>query len=541
MAAIFQIRRGETNISIADGELYLHKGSGSIQFGSGSNNPITLLPLNVPAYGNIDLSGDITASNAYFTNNVRIDGNIILGDGAAGDTIESLGVFTTNLIPQGNRDIGSTDAYWRNVYATNISGAIAATNGVVSGSSQIALESINGFTTFNTALSTITGSLILSASAVSSSVWHLHQFSASAYVSFSLMTASIDAHQDDIDYIKTNLGLGGTNPIIPLQQWSASAKISIANLEAFTSSIDTTIKTKLNLDGVISGSSQIISILPSGVVSGSSQVNIYDVENFATFNDAISGDINGKEEVASATHTLVSGSSQITYASISSIPAGIVSGAAQIVPLLPTGVISGSIQILGGSGVWSSSVQMPAGVVSGSSQITYSNISSIPSGIVSGAAQIVPLLPSGVISGSSQILGGTDIHSGSTGNYRFNSIGVGLTATGVAGEIVASADIVAFSTSDIRLKENIIPIENALSKVESISGNTYDWKEGFEELHSHKGTDIGVIAQEIELILPQAVTNRESGYKAVNYEKIVPLLIEAIKELSAKIDRLENK
>lgn len=47
MAAIFQIRRGETNISIADGELYLHKGSGSIQFGSGST-PYNLLPLNAP-------------------------------------------------------------------------------------------------------------------------------------------------------------------------------------------------------------------------------------------------------------------------------------------------------------------------------------------------------------------------------------------------------------------------------------------------------------------------------------------------------------
>jgi uncharacterized coiled-coil protein SlyX len=438
-----------------------------------------------------------------------------------------------------------------NIRLTNLESTSASVNisvaalNVSSASQQVSIDNINTFTEsvsgrFAT-LGIYTGSVNSDLASIRQTTSSLNSATASLYTSASLMTASIVDHEDRITYIEGINGITGGNPLVPLNQFSASAKISIANLESFTSSIDTTIKTKLNLDGVISGSSQIISILPSGVVSGSSQVNIYDVENFATFNDAISGDINGKEEVASATHTLVSGSSQITYASISSIPAGIVSGAAQIVPLLPTGVISGSIQILGGSGVWSSSVQMPAGVVSGSSQITYSNISSIPSGIVSGAAQIVPLLPPGVISGSSQILGGTDIHSGSTGNYRFNSIGVGLTATGVAGEIVASADIVAFSTSDIRLKENIIPIENALSKVESISGNTYDWKEGFEELHSHKGTDIGVIAQEIELILPQAVTNRESGYKAVNYEKIVPLLIEAIKELSAKIDRLENK
>ena len=147
----------------------------------------------------------------------------------------------------------------------------------------------------------------------------------------------------------------------------------------------------------------------------------------------------------------------------------------------------------------------------------------------------------GVISGSLQILGNSTIHSGSIGNYQFNSIGVGTEASIVAGEIRATGDIVAFYSSDERLKENIQPIENALTKVEAISGNTYDWKKGFETIHSNKGRDVGVIAQELEKILPEVVTERETGYKAVNYEKIVPLLIEAIKELSAKIKELENK
>lgn len=128
-----------------------------------------------------------------------------------------------------------------------------------------------------------------------------------------------------------------------------------------------------------------------------------------------------------------------------------------------------------------------------------------------------------------------------TSDVQFKSIGVGTAATAVAGEIRTTGDIVAFYSSDERLKSNIHPIGDALAKVQSISGNTYDWKDGFELIHSHKGTDIGVIAQEIEKVLPQAVMNRETGYKAVNYEKIVPLLIEAIKELSAKIEKLENK
>jgi hypothetical protein len=132
-----------------------------------------------------------------------------------------------------------------------------------------------------------------------------------------------------------------------------------------------------------------------------------------------------------------------------------------------------------------------------------------------------------------------NIHTGA--NVQFNSIGVGTTATGNAGEIRATGDITAFYSSDIRLKENITPITNALEKVNQISGNIYDWKEGYDEVHSHKGNDVGVIAQEIEQILPQIVTNRDNGFKAVQYEKIIPLLIEAIKELSEKIDSLENK
>ena len=172
---------------------------------------------------------------------------------------------------------------------------------------------------------------------------------------------------------------------------------------------------------------------------------------------------------------------------------------------------------------------------------SFEKVASATHTLVSGSSQVVSLLPTGVISGSAQILGGSTIHSGSSGDYQFNSIGVGAAASTTTGEIRAIGDITAYYSSDIRLKENIVPIVNALTKVNQISGNTYDWKEGYEEIHSHKGNDVGVIAQEIEEILPQIVTNRDNGYKAVQYEKIIPLLIEAIKELSVKVKELENK
>ena len=62
-----------------------------------------------------------------------------------------------------------------------------------------------------------------------------------------------------------------------------------------------------------------------------------------------------------------------------------------------------------------------------------------------------------------------------------------------------------------------------------------------KEVHSFEGNDVGVLAQEIEKVLPEVVATRDNGYKAVKYEKIVPLLIEAIKEQQKQIDELKSK
>lgn len=104
------------------------------------------------------------------------------------------------------------------------------------------------------------------------------------------------------------------------------------------------------------------------------------------------------------------------------------------------------------------------------------------------------------------------------------------------GNLTVSGDITAFSGSDQRLKDNITPISNALDKVTSISGNTFDWKKE----SGKEGNDVGVIAQEVLEVLPEAVTTRDNGYLAVRYEKLVPLLIEAIKDLKAEINELKG-
>jgi hypothetical protein len=124
-----------------------------------------------------------------------------------------------------------------------------------------------------------------------------------------------------------------------------------------------------------------------------------------------------------------------------------------------------------------------------------------------------------------------------------NPFGGGTFTGGIAvqGSITATDDITAFFSSDRRLKEKIEPIVDALSKINKISGNTFDWKDGFGEIHNNTGKDVGVIAQEIQEILPEIVVERNSGYLAVQYEKIVALLIEAIKEQQKQIEEIKQK
>ena len=108
----------------------------------------------------------------------------------------------------------------------------------------------------------------------------------------------------------------------------------------------------------------------------------------------------------------------------------------------------------------------------------------------------------------------------------------------VNSELRAPGDIVAFFGSDERLKDNITAINDPLTKVLSLGGYTFDWNEN----SAKEGSETGVIAQEVEnLGLPGIVTTRDNGYKAVRYEKLVPLLIEAIKDLTNKVESLEQK
>ena len=104
--------------------------------------------------------------------------------------------------------------------------------------------------------------------------------------------------------------------------------------------------------------------------------------------------------------------------------------------------------------------------------------------------------------------------------------------------IRASGDVVAFNSSDERLKDNVTYIHKPIDKINQIGGYEFDWN---DKQQVYSGHDVGVLAQEIEKVIPEAVKNRGSGYKGVQYDKIIPLLIEGIKELTKKTKKLEKE
>ena len=380
-------------------------------------------------------------------------------------------------------------------------------------SGSVTIQGVN----FNTFSSSLNSRLTTLAESTAS----LNTFSASMNAFYNNFTASlanngfsasVDSRLDELEYTVTILDPGNIgDALLGINAFTSSTNNRLNNLEAttsslnsFSSSINTTIKTKLDTDGVISGSSQVsyigLSNIPSGIISSSAQIDtLFNID-------------------------------------------GIVSGSSQVISLLPTGTISGSAQISGSI----------FNTITGDVLITSNGLATIQANSVALGVDTTGNYMSDLTQGTGVTISHTPGEGSTatisiaqavatTSDVQFGSLGVGGAASGVSGEIRAWGDITAFYSSDIRLKENVTPIENALSKVESITGNTYNWKEGFEEIHSHKGNDLGVIAQEVQSVLPDVVKERDNGYLAVDYIKLVPVLIEAIKELSAKIKELENK
>ena len=98
----------------------------------------------------------------------------------------------------------------------------------------------------------------------------------------------------------------------------------------------------------------------------------------------------------------------------------------------------------------------------------------------------------------------------------------------------------AWAGSDIRWKQNIVPLQSSLDKVMQLKPVNFDWRANeFPDLHFSNGTQIGFIAQDVEKVIPEVVTTDNNGYKGLSYERITPVLAGAIQEQQSEISMLK--
>jgi spore maturation protein SpmB len=437
--------------------------------------------------------------------------------------------------------------------------------GIVSGSSQLTTEfdarylntSGDGIVSSSAQVTELlpTGTVSGSSQIVSILI-PLNTFSASEETKNSTLatyTGSVDTKNSTLGTYTASLETKNST----LATYTGSVDTKFSTLATYTGSIDTTIKTKLDADLVVSGSASAVkTFLSLGNVTNESKATMFTSPTFTGTPVAPTAASNtNSTQIATTAYVqqeltdLIGGANE-AFDTLLEISASLASGDSTLNTLV-SGKLTKSSNLSDLTDA--SAARTNLGLVIGTNVQAYnSTLAAVAGGTYSGddsittigtvtAGNVTAILPTGTISGSSQVTLSSTTGGGTSANVQFNSLGIGMAASTTTGRIDATNDIVAYSSSDIRFKENIKPIENALEKISKISGNTYDWKEENKIEHGYEGNDVGVIAQEIEEVLPQLVQTRESGFKAVKYDKLVALLIEGIKEQQSQIEELKNK
>ena len=184
----------------------------------------------------------------------------------------------------------------------------------------------------------------------------------------------------------------------------------------------------------------------------------------------------------------------------------------------------------GASGTWSINI---TGTASNQTNANYANTANSVSG-----SNV-----SGNISGNAYNITQYPLNQNVTtsSNPQFNSLGIGTAASGTAGEVRATNNITAYYSDD-RLKTRLGNIENALDKLMSLNGFHYEANETAQSLGYKVKPEVGLSAQEVQAVLPEVVVPApiDDKYLTIHYERVIPLLVEAIKELKAEVDSLKG-
>ena len=487
----------------------------------------------------ISVTYDDVGNSLDFSVTSQTDENFTTADHSKLDNIEASAdvTDTTNVTAAGAlmdsevTNLSQVKAFDSSDYlassVTTISSAQGTKLGHISVTQAVDLDTIESNTSTNNDKVGYTDSLVKTKLDAETVISGSSQVQIASVTGFSAVSTSLDDRLDTLegDVHENVLTFGDTSTINLSRSTntitanviggvvSGSSQININHLDTSDLSehssnlyyTDTRVKTKLDAETVISGSSQVS--LGGDVTGTANDVNVAKVQGVAlTSGEATQLATIGTTTISATQWGYLGGSDQnvktnsnVSFASAS----------------LSNVTISGNLKVLGDS------VEIAVSDLKIEDKLIT---------VASGSSDSAAADGAGI-----EIAGANESITWNHANTRFNfSDDIHVTGT-----IKSSDDIIAFASSDKELKNNIQPIQNSLEKINKISGNSFDWNEDKQDIY--KGKDYGVIAQEIEEVLPELVITRENGYKAVKYDKLVSLLIEGIKDLSKEVEELKRK
>ena len=551
----------------------------SIQIKSGS----TATGSNALVTGSSNFTYDFANDTLFLTGSGNVSGDFTIGGTLTAQEFHTEIVSSSTIFESGSTRFGdSSDDFHRFTGSVDIKGNLNSTLAITGSDLKLpGWTSVSGsLINFNNRIGTLEGKTLVSSSAqIASDI--SGSLGANATLIRTLTAAGISGSSTTLSSslaarITTAEGELGNSLISSSAQIAADISGSSTALssslaarvtvnEAVSSSLAARVTAAESELGntLISSSAQIASDISGSFTSTSSSLasRIDTNKSDITTNALNIGNINAKTLVSSSAQLAsdISGSlganatliRSLTAASISGSSTGIGNVSEDSTPQLGgnldlntrtvsgsgkidiNGNISGSLLNINGTGTskFTSHLQAHCLGIGTSPSGTTGQINATK-GVFSGEVTAVSGSFSGPVSGS---------RFKTSGQYSGSSLSVTGDMTGSAllvnGAINATGDITAFFSSDERLKDNVTPIGSAIDKINQIGGYEFDWNNSSE----HSGHDVGVIAQEIEKVLPEVVVTRDNGYKAVRYEKIVALLIQAIKDQQSQIDDLKGR
>jgi hypothetical protein len=528
---VLQVADGDIELkSSADGDILLDPTNGKImlkgpveilngqKIQSSVNGTPVVFANDIVVSGSIELTGTIDGidlSSLSSSLNTRI--------GSIESSTTSLNSFTSSASGRLNTIETSTGSL--NSFTSSINTTIKSkldTEGVISGSSQITLSGTTGFSTVSASLSSLSSSISITnlnqdgrLTSIEGKTGSFATTGSNNFIGDQTITGSVVITQN-LQVLGSSSFLYVTSSQLNVSSSTISVNIfepaeRFGGLKIYDSGSSSATASLLwdslnnrfiyqNVDGASYNGSVLIGgpknsgslgdepLLTSGKIVKSVSGDHIDNSIMSEVGGntiAISGGLVITGSILSTVTPLVSGSSQITYSGLTSIPSGIISGSSQVISSLPSGTVSGSSQVLLSSGIWSGSAQLPSGIISGAAQLPsgvvsgssqvlngsgiWSGSAQLPGGVVSGSSQIdltattnyssgikTRLNAEGVISGSSQVLSGTGIWSGSAqlpSGTVSGSAQISLTSTTGFGTYLNQA---VLTTSDVTYNSAVI-------------------------------------------------------------------------------------